>query len=147
MSPEAARDFLVFEVLTHNPQKPWEAAPRQAEGVEAGFAAVREAPAEIATFLGLLAHRELSEEQQFRRRVLEALSTSRDPVRLSLDLLPAARLGTSRWASLLAAFAAGRRPESLAEAILVFHERHADIPFARRAKATARADRHIGFFE
>lgn len=113
----AARDFLTFEVLTHDPKNPWEAAPHQAEGVEAGFASVRGAPGELAPVLGLVAHRGLSEDLQFRRRLLVALDSSPEPVKLALQLLPAAARGAYRWSPLLAAYAVGRAPTSLPEAL------------------------------
>src|SRR5262249_57756117 len=87
------------------------------EGVEAGFASVRGAPGELAPVVGLGARRGLSEDLQFRRRLLVALDSSPEPVKLALQLLPAAARGAYRWSPLLAAYAVGRAPTSLPEAL------------------------------
>jgi len=117
LAPPAARDFLAYEVLTRNPKAPWKAGPHQALGIEAGFAAARQAPREIVPLLGLVAHRWISEDPRFRRRVLEALDSSADPAKLALQLLLPASRGTSRWSPILAAYVVGRLPSSLPEAI------------------------------
>jgi len=111
LSNLAARQFLSFAVLAYD-QDTWPPA-REAEAVEACFAAAKAAPDALAPMVGLASLlTRLATTTEFQDRVFLELDAKKSPAGFAAKLLPALP-NYSHWRPFLASYIVSRRPAAL----------------------------------